>query len=243
MSIDLQLYEQKIYSQNGEDGVLIKLLELCYNNDNKDGKFFVEFGVQNGMECNTRILREKYNWKGLQMDGGFENKQINLHREYITKDNILFLFKKYNVPLHINCLSVDIDSNDFYCLKKILDVYVCDIIICEYNSSWLSCDDKIIIYNENASWDGSNYFGASLLSLNKLALKYGYSLVYCNNNGVNCFFVNNDIITKHNLNFKDIRNIEKIYKPARYGQGPNGGHMQDRKNRPWIDFDNAMMNL
>lgn len=118
MSVDLQMYEQKIYSQNGEDGVLIKLLELFYNDNIKEDKFFVEFGVQNGVECNTRILREKYNWKGLQMDGGFENKQINLQREYITKDNILFLFEKYNVPLHINCLSVDIDSNDFYCLKK-----------------------------------------------------------------------------------------------------------------------------
>ena len=52
--MDLSLFEKKIYSQNGEDGITIKLIELIYNGDNKD-KFYVEFGVENGNECNTRI--------------------------------------------------------------------------------------------------------------------------------------------------------------------------------------------
>jgi hypothetical protein len=56
----------------------MKLCELIYDYGNSHNKFYVEFGVENGFECNTRILREKYNWKGLQMDGGNENKNINL---------------------------------------------------------------------------------------------------------------------------------------------------------------------
>jgi hypothetical protein len=113
--MDLSLFEKRVFSQNGEDGVTMKLVELIYNNNN-DNKFYVEFGVENGMECNTKILREHYNWKGLQMDGCNENDNINLRKEFITKENVVELFRKYNVPQNINVLSVDIDFNDFYCL-------------------------------------------------------------------------------------------------------------------------------
>jgi hypothetical protein len=75
------------------------------------------------MECNTRILREKYNWNGLLMDGGYENEAINLKKEYITKENIVLLFKKYNIPNKVNLLSLDIDFNDFYILHELLHLF------------------------------------------------------------------------------------------------------------------------
>jgi hypothetical protein len=237
--MDLSNFEKKVFSQNGEDGVTMKLLELIYNGDNTN-KFYVEFGVQDGKECNTRILREQYKWDGLQMDGSNENTDINLRKEFITKENVVGLFKKYNVPDKINLLSVDIDYNDFYCLKEILANYTCDIIICEYNSTHLPNEDKIVKYYENGSWDFSNYFGASLLSLYKLGNKYNYSLIYCNKNGVNCFFVHNSIIKDKELQFKSSGDITEIYKPGRYGPGPNGGHKQDPYNREYISFDEAM---
>ena len=237
--MDLSCFENKIFSQNGEDGITIKLIELIYNGDN-DNKFFVEFGVENGYECNTRILRENYNWNGLQMDGGYEDDRINLRKEFIMKENIIELFVKYNVPQNINLLSVDIDFNDFYCLKEILAVYTCDIIICEYNASHSANEDKVVIYNKNEKWDHlSNYFGASLLAIDKLAKKYNYSLIYCNANGVNCFFVHNDIIESKKLQFKDIGDVEKIYKPPKYRHGSNG-HPEDLYNRQYITFDEAI---
>jgi len=237
--MDLSCFESKVFSQNGEDGITMKLLELIYNGDNEN-KFYVEFGVENGHECNTRILWEKYNWKGLQMDGGNENDTINLRKEFIMKENILELFKKYNVPQNINILSVDIDFNDFYCLKEILTVYQCDIIICEYNSTHLPNEDKIVVYDKHGKWDGTNYFGSSLLALDKLATKYNYSLVYCNNNGVNCFLIHNDILTNKELQFQNVGDITKIYKPPLYGYGPNGGHPQDPYYRHYISFDDAI---
>lgn len=237
--IDLSQFENKVFSQNGEDGIIVKLIELIYNGSNEN-KYYVEFGVENGIECNTRILREHYNWKGLQMDGSNENIIMNLRKEFIMKENVVELFRKYDVPQTINLLSVDIDFNDFYCLKEILANYKCDIIICEYNATHLPDKDKIVIYNKNGMWDGSNYFGVSLLSLYKLGKKYNYSLVYCNDNGVNSFFVHNDIIRNKNLQFKNIEDISKIYKPARYGKGPNGGHIQDPYNRQYISFEQAI---
>ena len=211
--LNLASLEDGIWSQYGEDGILIGLLDLLNSSNDEEAvnKFYVEFGVQNGMECNTRILREKYNWKGLQMDGSNENNKFNLQKEFITKENVIELFKKYNVPQNINLLSVDIDFNDFYCLKEILANYQCDIIICEYNATHLANEDKIVIYDKKRGWDGSNYFGVSLLSLDKLAKKYNYSLIYCNANGVNSFFIHNNLIQDKNLQFKNLGDIAKIF--------------------------------
>ena len=86
--IDLSKYENKVYSQNGEDGITEKIIDALYG-ENKNYKMFVEFGVESGEECNTNILRYKYYWTGLLMDGGFENNLLNLKKEYITKDNIV----------------------------------------------------------------------------------------------------------------------------------------------------------
>jgi hypothetical protein len=236
--MDLSLFEKKVFSQNGEDGVTMKLVELIYDGDN-DNKFYVEFGVESGTECNTRILRENYHWNGLLMDGDHENDGINLKKEFVTKENILELLQKYHVPEHIHVLSVDIDFNDFYCLKEILTRHQCDIVICEYNATHLYDEDKVIVYDKNGRWDVSNYFGASLLALDKLGKKFNYSLVYCNENGVNCFFVHNDIIQNKNLQFKGMGDIAQIYRPAGYGHGPRGGHRQDTHNRQYITCDEA----
>jgi len=241
--MDLEPFECKIYSQNGEDGITIKLIDLIYTTPyNKFyTKCYVEFGVQNGVECNTRILRELFKWDGLQMDGSNENIDINLRREFITKENVVELFQKYNVPANINVLSIDIDFNDFYCLKEILKNYFCDIIICEYNATHLPNEDKIVIYDRNGGWDGySNYFGVSLLSLKKLMEMYNYSLIYCDNQGVNCFFLRNDIINEKQLSFKNFGDIEKIYKRPRYGSGKNGGHTDDPHDRKYITFEEAI---
>ena len=56
----LQHYEYSIFSQNGEDGILSFIFETI------GVKFatFAEFGVQDGRECNTRVLRERWNFTG-----------------------------------------------------------------------------------------------------------------------------------------------------------------------------------
>jgi hypothetical protein len=90
----LKQSDKKHYSQNGEDGVLVKLVE--YINKTNGGEY-VEFGTGNGDETNTRLLREKYEWHGLLMDGYErlnDNPRINLHIETISHQNIVDLFEK-----------------------------------------------------------------------------------------------------------------------------------------------------
>lgn len=236
---DLSKYEMRFFSQNGEDGVLLKLIAMLYGH-NIYNKYFVEFGVEDGSECNTRVLRS-LGWNGgLLMDGGNENDQINLRKEFVTRENIVTLFKKHNVPERVHVLSVDIDFNDFYCLHEILKTYTCDIIICEYNSIHGPGEDKIVVYDDKMVWDGTDYFGASLLALVELGKKHGYTLVYCDRKGVNSFFVRDGLVAT--LNIKDAGDVEKIYRPPRFrgllckvaDAFCTGGHPRDPLGRQYV---------
>ena len=56
--------EFKVFSQWGEDGIINYLV----NNLNIKNNFFVEFGVENYLEANTRFLLKNFNWSGLIID-------------------------------------------------------------------------------------------------------------------------------------------------------------------------------
>ena len=227
---DLKKFEKKVYSQNNEDGITIELIKRLFSN-RQNNRYFVEFGTQDGSECNTRILREYYGWSGLLMDGSYSNDYINLKKEFISKENIVSLFKKYNTPLNIDLLSIDIDFNDFYVLFELLkEGYTFDIIILEYNAYFLPNEDAVVKYDSNMMWDCTNYFGASLLSFKKLLNKFGYGLVYTESRGVNAFFV----AEKYKNLFNIYDDINLLYNSAKYGIGPRGGHIKDSLNRSFI---------
>ena len=50
-----------VYFHNGEDGIISYLV----NNLDIENNFFIEFGVANYLEFNTRFLLKKFNWSGL----------------------------------------------------------------------------------------------------------------------------------------------------------------------------------
>lgn len=236
-------FELKKYSQNGEDGIIEYLINLIYSNP-KD-KIYLEIGVQDGTECNTRNLRENFGWTGILIDGGNENKDINLFNHFVTKNNITGLLKSYNLPEKLNLLSIDIDYNDFYVLLEVLKEYRSDLIVLEYNATHSYEEDKIVLYEENGGWDGTNYFGASLLSYTKLLNRFGYSLVSTESKGVNAFFISDDCICEDFIlnNLKDINNVKKLYNTAKYGDGPNGGHPLDYQNREYLSFDEVTLKI
>ena len=235
--IDLSQHERKIFSQNGEDGVIKKIFEVIKTTN----KYYVEFGVENANECNTRNLRENCGWSGLLMDGGYENKEIGLYQEFITAENINELFKKYKVPQELDLLSIDIDYNDFYVWKSLDEIYQPRVVIIEYNASHLPTEDKVVKYDANAVWDSTNYFGASIRALYNLGKLKGYSLIYANNQGVNLFFVKSSILSQIEPYFKDTNNIFLIYNSPKYGSDISGGHRKDDKNREYVTSEEFLL--
>ncbi|HCU00074.1 TPA: hypothetical protein DIC20_00025 [Candidatus Dependentiae bacterium] len=217
--IDLRNYEIRRISQNGEDGVLEKIFQLIGTTN----KYYVEFGAGDGNAgSNVKWLREKYEWRGLLLDGACysslntltDSSDINLHKEFVTAENICELFEKYGVPQEFDLISIDIDGNDFYVWRALNKKYKPRVVVIEYNPNFNFIEDKVTKYNPEANWDYSAYFGASILALFKLGRTLGYSLIYAESTGNNLFFVHDDILKKSKVKFKDMNNIAKIYKPV-----------------------------
>jgi hypothetical protein len=202
--IDLKQFEKKIYSQNGEDGVIEKIFELIKTTD----KFFVEFGVEKGEECNTRYIEEFMKFNGIRFDCDYENINKNIHKEFINADNVIDIFSKHKIPYEFDLLSVDVDFNDFYILKQILNIYTPRVIIVEYNSNF-KLEDKIVKYKIDGKWDGTDYFGGSIVSMCKLGNKNGYDLVFADSNGVNLFFIKKSEIGS--FDFLNKNDCEKLF--------------------------------
>jgi len=210
----------KIYSQNDEDGIILYIFKHIGIKTKK----FVEIGVENGTECNTTNLLKNFNWKGIQIEGSkklyndakiqlkkiLEKKKNNLKllNIFVTKKNINQVLKK-NCGKEIDLLSVDVDGNDFWIWKAINCVKP-RLVIIEYNSFFGSNISATIKYNSKFSWDHRNnksYYGASLKALEKLGKQKKYILVGVDKNGVNAFFVRNDLAKYINLKSKKTEEI------------------------------------
>jgi FkbM family methyltransferase len=204
----LVLEEFTRYSESGEDGIL-KSIFNCIGATNR---YYVEFGVEDGCQCNTRALREQ-GWTGLLMDTGFENSALNLHQHKVTPRNVQALFAQYGVPKKFDLLSIDIDSLDLFVWQAIID-YMPRVVVIEYNAA-MGCHSPLTVAQEFIAED-TIYFGASLPALNLLGHLKGYELVYCNEKGVNAFFIRYDLSRFYAFE----RDASKIYKPARYPTKP-----------------------
>lgn len=234
--IDLSRYEKSFYSQNGEDGVLAKIFQLV----DPASRFCVEFGSYDGITGSNTYLLRKQGWQCLLLDRQFANPELKLHKEFITADNINNLFEKYNVPTDLDLLSIDIDYNDFYVWKAIDKKYKPAVVVIEYNATHLPFEDKVVKYRPYFVGGWTNYFGASILALYRLGREKGYSLVYAEKTGNNLFFIADDVIEKNQLQFKDVNDVEKIYRYPKYGAGPNGGHPEDTKHHEYLSSQDVL---
>jgi hypothetical protein len=229
--IDLSQFETSIYSQHGEDGIIAKILSVipCTS------KYCVEFGAYDGVTGSNTFLLRRQGWRCLLLDRMFEREEFNLHKEFIRAENITEIFEKYRVPKDLDVLSIDIDYNDFYIWQKMDPKFSAKLVIIECNPTHLPNVDKVVQYRPFYCGDGTNYYGASILALYHLGRSKGYSLVYHESSGTNLFFIKDTILEQANVQFKNINDVEKLYRKANYGNGPNGGHRADFRNREYFN--------
>jgi len=133
--------EFRAFSQWGEDGIIQYLISQVPIENTS----FVEFGVENYLEANTRFLLINDNWKGLVLDGSqrhidfIRNDKIYWRHDltaecrFITRENINDTLDGCGFRGDIGLLSIDIDGNDYWVWESI-DIIKPRIVVCEYNS-------------------------------------------------------------------------------------------------------------
>jgi hypothetical protein len=227
---DLKKAEFRVYSQWNDDGIIQFLVQYL---DIKPHTF-VEFGVEDYKEANTRFLLLNNNWSGLVLDGSEKNVQkiredriywqheLTAQAAFVTAENINELLSANGMTGNIGLLHIDIDGNDYWVWKAI---QVADpvLVIMEYNSVFGPENAWTVPYDPGfyrTNYHHSNLcYGASLMALCDLAEEKGYAFVGSNSHGNNAYFVRKDKL-------RDLRVLQPyegfVVSKFREGRSPEG---------------------
>ncbi len=195
--------EFRVFSQWGDDGIIQFLVDYL----DIEQKNFIEFGVEDYKESNTRFLLVNNNWKGLIMDSSekymksvqaddiYWKHELTATPIFVTKENINPLLKENGFEGDVGLLHIDIDGNDYWIWKAINSIKPV-IVLIEYNSVFGHDNPWTIPYKEDFYRTNYHYsnlcYGTSLLSLCDLAEEKGYAFVGSNSYGSNAYFVRKD---------------------------------------------------
>ena len=219
---ELRSREFKIYAQNGEDGVLLYI----FSKIGVKNRIAVDIGC-GGLSCNTANLVINMRWTGLEIDRSAEQIQrtiesfadkmgpdlrnVTFKQSLVTKGNVNQVIDESGIAGEIDLLSIDTDGNDYW-IWEAIDVVNPRVVLIEYNASFGAERSLTVEYdpnfevgqNDRSRW----YCGASLTALTRLGKQKGYSLIGCESNGVNAFFVRDDLIPGK---FREVTPVEAFY--------------------------------
>ncbi len=197
--------EFSVFSQMGDDGIIQWLINKIAIPEKL--RTFIEFGVENYTESNTRFLLVNNNWSGFVMDGSEKNVnfikndfiswQFDLTSKavFVNTKNINDEIKTAGFSGEIGILHIDIDGNEYW-IWDAIDIVNPIIVIVEYNSAFGNERAITIPYDpafiSSKSHYSRIYYGVSIKALDHLAAKKGYTFVGCNSSGINAYFVRND---------------------------------------------------
>ena len=84
-------------------------------------KYYAILGVgAGGVEVSSRYLTAYRGWTGVMLDGAFSNARLNYHSEFVSPDNIVDVFKKYNVPREFDLYVCIITGADYVVTRRLL---------------------------------------------------------------------------------------------------------------------------
>lgn len=223
----LNRFGKRCFSQSDEDGITLEIIRRLQLDKGK----FIEVGVGDGRENNTLLLAA-LGWRGVWVGGealSFElpaNSRLKFLNTWVNRENLLDIFSEGLQFLEggpVDLLSLDLDGNDFYLIERLLQSGVRPkVFIVEYNAKFPPPVEFCIAYDPMHTWEGTDYFGASLTTFTKLFNQFDYTLVCCNSHsGANAFYVHNQFIGL----FADVpTRIEDLYVEPNYFLANRYGH-------------------
>ena len=192
--------EYKVFSQNGEDGIIDFILRKL----NIEKPKFVEIGVGDYTESNTRFLFESRTAKGLIIDC-LEDLSIKVSKNlklwkgdlkieeiFINSENIMSVLEKNNFEKDIDFFSLDIDGIDYWIIKS-LPANFSKVAVIEYNPIF-GHEHEVTVPNidkfDRTSYHYSNLcYGMSLRALVSIMEFKNFYFLGSNLRRNNAFFV------------------------------------------------------
>ena len=228
----LDQVDYKVFSQNGEDGIiqyLIKSLKL------KNIKF-VEIGTEDYIESNTRYIFETMRCDGLIIDPlsnlekkikanlrNFWKNNLKICNNFVNSQNIIKILKRNEFQNDIDLFSIDIDGIDYWIIKE-LRPEISKIFVAEYNP-YFGPELEITVpniknFNRNSYHYSNLCWGVSLKSLIKIMVEKNYTFVGTNNFRNNAFFISNQYINQIKIRKPNIKNLSE-FTDAKYNENRN----------------------
>jgi hypothetical protein len=223
------------FSQNGEDGVTDYLLSSITS----PNRYFLEIGSASGLENNSSWLAIARRYSGVMIEGssGLARRLKSIHPILGPGVTIVQMFVDRTNARDIvdlcvhrdpDFFSLDIDGNDYYVLKALLEEGLRPkVIAVEYNSAYGPDRCCTIAYRPHfVAKEASRsrlYYGVSIALWRRYLSSCGYRFVTVEQNGVNAFFADPSAFESEAL--ADLRGL-----PFK----ENFAHMA-RFRRPWSD--------
>ena len=230
----LTSHHAQMYSQNGEDGMIAEIFRRIGTTT----RTFVEIGVGNGTENNSRFLLET-GWRGVWIENDPEaveqahakfgpeirEGRLRLVQARVTRDNAAELLREAEIAGALDFLSIDVDMNTAHLWRAVLAAGMRPRVSCiEYNASVPPSVDWEVPYDAEAQWqDATNRFGAGLKTLETIGRDHRHHLVGCDYLGANAFFVEEGLAEPH---FLPPFSAERHYEPPRYTLLNHRGHLR-----------------
>jgi hypothetical protein len=245
--------EFKVFSQFGEDGIVQFLVQRVPVTN----RVFVELGVEDYTESNTRFLLLHDAWGGLIVDEGTAHVRfvkasglawqttLEAVTGFVDRDNVDTIVRAAGIEGDIGLLSIDIDGNDLWVLQT-LEAVSPRILVVEYNS--LFGQDLAVSVPYDPAFRRLErhyshlYWGASLKALATVGSGKGYALVAGNRAGNNAFFVRRDVLGEI-----PERGVAECWRPAQFrdSRSPTGEltYLGDDREKLRLLRDLALVDL
>lgn len=235
-------WDFQVFSQWNEDGILQWILAQTP----LENRRFVEFGVGDYRESNTRFLLRKDYWEGLVIDADAEalnrlrqddlvwRHGLHTTEAFITRENINSLIASVGFAGDLALLSIDLDGNDYW-IWQAIEVVRPRIVVVEYNGLFPPGVKVSIPYKEDFrradAHPGLGYWGASLGAFEYLAARKGYRLVSVNSAGSNAFFIRQDVL-RLQVGSADTLHRYPCFREARDANG----RLLDLNSKQWLEL-------
>lgn len=223
-------WEFSAFSQNGEDGIIDYLTRKIIN----PNYYFIEVGASEGLENNTSWLALGRKYEGTMYEGNLEAVSrlkehilplalgVEAYPLFVNLENTEEIISR-SIYKNPDVVSLDIDGNDYYIVRKMLeDGLRPKIFVVEYNSAYGPEQSMTIVYDKDfvldySSYENYLYYGVSISAWRKLFEEHGYKFVTVERRGVNAFFIapeyfENDFV----LNIKALDFAENFYQLQKY---------------------------